>query len=39
MEQLKDNPIIDTGLEMTLSYSIPSDAIVGILFNILQQKD
>ena len=39
MEQLKDNPIIDTGLEMTLSYSIPSDAIVGILFNILHQKD
>lgn len=39
MEQLKDNPIIDTGVEMTLSYSIPSDAIVGILFNILHQKD
>ena len=39
MKLLKDNPIIETGLEMTLSYSIPSDAIVGILFNILHQKD
>ena len=35
---LKDNPIIDTGLEMTLSYSVPSDAIVGILFNMLRKQ-
>lgn len=39
MKLLKDNPIIDTGLEMTLSYSVPSDAIVGILFNMLHQND
>ena len=39
MKLLKDNPIIDTGLEMTLSYSVPSDAIVGILFNMLHQDD
>ena len=39
MKHLKDNPIIDTGLEMTLSYSVPSDAIVGILFNMLHQDD
>lgn len=39
MQPNRDNPIIDTGLEMTLSYSVPSDAIVGILFNILHQDD
>lgn len=39
MKLLKNNPIIDTGLEMTLSYSVPSDAIVGILFNVMHQKD
>lgn len=39
MKPINDNPIIDTGLEMTVSYSVPSDAIVGILFNSLRQKD
>lgn len=39
MKLPKDNPIIDTGLEMTVSYVFPSDAVVGILYNSLHQKD
>lgn len=38
MELSKDNPIIDTGLEMVVSYEFPSDAIVGILYNSLRLK-
>lgn len=39
MKLSKDNPIIDTGLEMAVSYVFPSDAIVGILYNSLHQKN
>lgn len=39
MKLSKDNPIIDTGVEMAVSYVFPSDAIVGILYNSLHQKD
>lgn len=38
MKLSKDNHIIDTGLEMAVSYMFPSDAIVGILYNSLHQK-
>lgn len=37
MAQQHINPIIDTGLELSVSYNIPSDAIVGILYNSLRQ--
>ena len=39
MKQTNVNPIIDTGLEMSVSFSVPSDVIVGILFNFLHEKD
>ncbi len=39
MKQMNDNPIIDTGLEMSVSYKVPSEVIVGILFNYLHQMD
>lgn len=39
MKQTNDNPIIDAGLEMSVSYNVPSDVIVGNLFNFLHQKD
>lgn len=39
MELSKDNPIIDTGLELVVSYAFPSDAIVGILYSSLLQDD
>ena len=38
MKQINSNPIIDTGLELSVSYKVPSDVIVGILFNFLQGK-
>lgn len=37
MAQQHINPIIDTGLELSVSYNVPSDAIVGILYNSLRQ--
>ncbi len=39
MKQVNVNPIIDAGLEMSVSYHVPSDVIVGNLFNFLHQKD
>ena len=39
MTQSNVNPIIDAGLEMSVSYHVPSDVIVGNLFNFLHQKD
>ncbi len=38
MKQINSNPIIDTGLELSVSYKVPSDVIVGLLFNFLQGK-
>lgn len=39
MTQANVNPIIDAGLELSVSYHVPSDVIVGNLFNFLHQKD
>lgn len=39
MKQISGNPIIDAGLEMSVSYKVPSEVIVGILFNYLHQMD
>lgn len=39
MKPAKENPIIDAGLEISVSYAFPSDAIVGIIYNFLHQKD
>lgn len=39
MGQLNNNPIIDAGVEISASFNVPSDAIVGILFNSMRQKN
>ena len=39
MGQLINNPIIDAGVEISASFNVPSDAIVGILFNSMRQKN
>lgn len=39
MGKLINNPIIDAGVEISASFNVPSDAIVGILFNSMRQKN
>ena len=37
MAEKKSNPIIETSLELSVLFNVPSDAIVGILYNSLRQ--
>ena len=39
MGQSINNPIIEAVVEISASFNVPSDAIVGILFNSMRQKD